>query len=326
MDFPNFDGKSDPLPFINQCESYFLQQRIMEEEKAWVASRNLKDGARMWFRQVLQDEGTPAWRRFTELLHLRFGSLPCSNLLHHVSPAADNTLRILADMSTLLDRLKALLKAKEERERLAVVRLQAAARGLLACRRVQSLRGEKRLAVISRSITWPSSEEQAAVRLQAAGRGFLVRLVVRKMCMLLSSSLQFAFSHSGSPIHPVAPIEVEVQGWGLLVQRMTSATQQEAQQQASTAVAVSFVLAPALVLDRSSVRVGWYILQSSFDMKPAVRLFPWDPGGHSCSPNLFHILVPNLFHILVLNNKGKPRCKRLNPRSRQLGLRQLVGD
>jgi hypothetical protein len=46
-----------------------------------------------------------------------------------VSPA-DNTLRILANMSTLLDRLKALLKAKKEHECLAAVRLQAAAWGL----------------------------------------------------------------------------------------------------------------------------------------------------------------------------------------------------
>ena len=31
MDFPRFDGKSDPLIFINRCESYFHQQRTMPE-------------------------------------------------------------------------------------------------------------------------------------------------------------------------------------------------------------------------------------------------------------------------------------------------------
>jgi hypothetical protein len=86
------------------------------------------------------------------------------------------------------------------------------------------------------------------------------------------------------------------------------------------------ILAPALLLDRSSVRAGRYILHPSSNMKPAVRFFPWDPGGYSCSPNLFHILVPNLFHILVLNNNGKPRCKRLNLRSCHVSLRQLVGE
>jgi hypothetical protein len=32
LDFPRYDGKSDPLIFINRCESYFHQQRIMEEK------------------------------------------------------------------------------------------------------------------------------------------------------------------------------------------------------------------------------------------------------------------------------------------------------
>ncbi|XP_066163758.1 uncharacterized protein [Oryza sativa Japonica Group] len=73
MDFPKFDGKSDPLAFINCCESYFHQQRIAEEEKVWIASYNLEDAAQLWYTQVQQDEGTPPWRRFTELLHLRFG-------------------------------------------------------------------------------------------------------------------------------------------------------------------------------------------------------------------------------------------------------------
>jgi hypothetical protein len=50
MDFPRYDGKSDPLIFINRCESYFHQQRIMEEEeKVWMSSYNLEDGAQLWY-------------------------------------------------------------------------------------------------------------------------------------------------------------------------------------------------------------------------------------------------------------------------------------
>jgi hypothetical protein len=49
MDFPRFDGKSDPLNFLNQCESYFHQQRTMLEEKVWMASYNLEDVAQLWF-------------------------------------------------------------------------------------------------------------------------------------------------------------------------------------------------------------------------------------------------------------------------------------
>jgi len=73
MDFPRYDGKTDPLIFLNRCESYFHQQRIMEEEMVWMASYNLEEGAQMWYMQVQQDEGTPSWRRFTELLNLRYG-------------------------------------------------------------------------------------------------------------------------------------------------------------------------------------------------------------------------------------------------------------
>ena len=90
---------------------------------------------------------------------------------------------------------------------------------------------------------------------------------------------------------PAAPIEVEVQVWGLPARRTTSATQQHA----PMAVVVSVVLAHALVVP--SAVLGWYIFPSSSHRQSAVKLFPWDPGGHSCSSNLFH--------IFVLNNKGK---------------------
>jgi hypothetical protein len=73
LDFPKFDGKSDPLAFINRCESYFVQQRIAAEEQVWMASYNLEDVAQMWYLLVQQSEGMPNWRRFTELLNLRFG-------------------------------------------------------------------------------------------------------------------------------------------------------------------------------------------------------------------------------------------------------------
>jgi hypothetical protein len=41
LDFLCYDGTSDPLIFINCCESYFDQQQIMEE--VWMASYNLED-------------------------------------------------------------------------------------------------------------------------------------------------------------------------------------------------------------------------------------------------------------------------------------------
>ncbi|XP_066323873.1 uncharacterized protein [Miscanthus floridulus] len=73
MDFPRYDGTTDPLIFVNRYESYFHQQRIMEEEKVWMASYNLEDVAQLWYIQLQEDEGTPRWSRFKDLLHLRFG-------------------------------------------------------------------------------------------------------------------------------------------------------------------------------------------------------------------------------------------------------------
>jgi hypothetical protein len=70
-EFPR--GKSGPLVFLNQCESFFTQQRIMPEERTWMASYNLQDAAQLWYMQVQTDEGTPPWARFKELLNLRFG-------------------------------------------------------------------------------------------------------------------------------------------------------------------------------------------------------------------------------------------------------------
>jgi hypothetical protein len=40
-----------------------------------------------------------------------------------------------------------------------------------------------------------------------------------------------------------------------------------------------------VLVDRPSVLVDWYIL------KLIVGLLPWDPGGHNCCSNLFHILT-----------------------------------
>jgi hypothetical protein len=42
---------------------------------------------------------------------------------------------------------------------------------------------------------------------------------------------------------------------------------------------VSFIRAPALVLDRPNIRTDWFLLHLSSNVKAAVQLFPWDLGG-----------------------------------------------
>jgi hypothetical protein len=73
LDFPKFDGKTDPLIFLSRCESYFHQHRIMAEEHVWMAGYDLEEGAQMWWIQVQTDEGIPSWQRFKDLLNLRYG-------------------------------------------------------------------------------------------------------------------------------------------------------------------------------------------------------------------------------------------------------------
>ena len=45
----------------------------MAEERVGMASYNLEDVAQEWFMQLQEDEGTPSWGRFKDLIDLRFG-------------------------------------------------------------------------------------------------------------------------------------------------------------------------------------------------------------------------------------------------------------
>jgi hypothetical protein len=90
LDFPKYDSKGEPLPFLNRCELYFHQQRIVEEEKVWMASFNLEGTAQLWYTRVQREEGVPNWRRFSELLNLRYGPHLRSNPLGELPPDGDS--------------------------------------------------------------------------------------------------------------------------------------------------------------------------------------------------------------------------------------------
>jgi hypothetical protein len=95
LDFPTFDGGGDPLPFLNRCEHYFRGQRTVEEEKVWLAAHHLHGAAQQWYMRLERDEGTPGWRRFSELLDMRFGPPLRSNPLGEL--AACRRTRTVAD-------------------------------------------------------------------------------------------------------------------------------------------------------------------------------------------------------------------------------------
>jgi hypothetical protein len=58
----------------------------------------------MWFLQVQQDEGTPSWRRFCELLNLRFGLPIRSNPLGELMAC-----KRIGSVNEYQDRFEALL-------------------------------------------------------------------------------------------------------------------------------------------------------------------------------------------------------------------------
>ncbi|KAJ4797074.1 hypothetical protein LUZ62_048320 [Rhynchospora pubera] len=86
LDFPTFDGKEDPLSWINRCEQFFRGQRTVEEEKVWLAAYHLTGIAQQWYFQLERDVGLLPWVRFKELCHLRFGppvrTNPLGELMH----------------------------------------------------------------------------------------------------------------------------------------------------------------------------------------------------------------------------------------------------
>uniref|UniRef100_A0A0E0FC58 SAM domain-containing protein n=1 Tax=Oryza meridionalis TaxID=40149 RepID=A0A0E0FC58_9ORYZ len=87
IDFPKFDGQGDPLHFLNCCEQFFQGQRTPEEQKVWLASYHLLDGARQWYMRIERDLGTPTWRRFFDLLNLHFGRRYARRLWANSPPA-----------------------------------------------------------------------------------------------------------------------------------------------------------------------------------------------------------------------------------------------
>uniref|UniRef100_A0A804P2Q0 Uncharacterized protein n=1 Tax=Zea mays TaxID=4577 RepID=A0A804P2Q0_MAIZE len=118
---------------------------------------------------------------------------------HPPSPTPDAFTRLEESFSRFAEKWDQFVvmfhryKEKIEKEFQAALRLQTTARG---------------------ATPWPSSHEQAVVRLQAAVRGFLVRRAVRKLHLLISSSLHqlaaCAPNHQVSSILFEPPVEVEI--------------------------------------------------------------------------------------------------------------------
>jgi hypothetical protein len=79
LDFPHFDGKEDPLGWLNQCEQFFRGQRTQEADKVWLATYHLRDAARTWYYALERDAGAPTWEHFKDLCNQRFGPPSAAN-------------------------------------------------------------------------------------------------------------------------------------------------------------------------------------------------------------------------------------------------------
>ena len=81
LSFPLYDGKEDPLGWLNRCESFFRGQLTREADKVWLASFHMTGDAQQWYFILERDHGRPAWPAFRLLCQQRFGSALSTNHL-----------------------------------------------------------------------------------------------------------------------------------------------------------------------------------------------------------------------------------------------------
>ena len=233
-----------------------------------------------------------------------------------MASAADDALSALAEglqqASTTLQHILALFEARAARECLAATRLQAATRGLLARRRMQSLEKSGR-------------ERLAAVRLQAAARGFLARHATRKLRAAIQPTLLAPAHHLHLPPPPatlfVAPTTLFVLPTAPYIAPTTpSAVSNSSPWTAPTmtdlAKLINSLTAPASdsqgqVAALPQELSAWASFPSSRGSghsnhqgdQLAARLFPWDPGRCRLLPRPVTIQLEG-----ELGLQGRGRC------------------
>ena len=95
LEFPTYDGKEDPLPWLNRCETFFRGQNTPNAHKMWYASLHMTRPAQLWYFRLELNTGAPSWRSFVKLVHTCFGPpmtdspLGELKLLHRTSTVED---------------------------------------------------------------------------------------------------------------------------------------------------------------------------------------------------------------------------------------------
>ncbi|XP_066351424.1 uncharacterized protein [Miscanthus floridulus] len=96
--FPTFDGKADPLDWLNKCDHFFRAQRTREADKVWLASFHMTGVAQYWYYMFERDEGGVAavsWERFRAMCQQRFAPPPLGT--NHLSDLARLPFRCSID-------------------------------------------------------------------------------------------------------------------------------------------------------------------------------------------------------------------------------------
>jgi hypothetical protein len=73
LEFLKFDGTSNPLPWLNRCERYFLVRRTPEHQRVALAVFYLLDDTQLWFHHLELNGRRPTWPQFIQLVNARFG-------------------------------------------------------------------------------------------------------------------------------------------------------------------------------------------------------------------------------------------------------------
>jgi len=74
LEFPTYDGKDDPLWWLNKCEQFFrAQQTCHATDWVWLASFHLNGVTQQRYLVLESDCGRPTWEDFQSLCHQRFG-------------------------------------------------------------------------------------------------------------------------------------------------------------------------------------------------------------------------------------------------------------
>ncbi|WVZ96354.1 hypothetical protein U9M48_042006 [Paspalum notatum var. saurae] len=81
LEFPTYDGREDPLPWLNRCESFFRGQHNPEDRRIWYASIHMTGPAQLWYLRLELNSGEPPWRSFVRLVQNRFGPPMTDTLL-----------------------------------------------------------------------------------------------------------------------------------------------------------------------------------------------------------------------------------------------------